>query len=60
MPAGEGVAWGIAVASRDARSGGIANLEFKQGNTYGWPFADASFDAVFSPAWVPCVGGTSP
>ena len=40
----------IAVASRDARLQGIANVEFKQGSAYELPFADASFDAVFSHA----------
>jgi hypothetical protein len=57
MPAGEGVAWGNAVASRDAS---IANFEFKQGSVCGLSFADASFDTVFSQAWVPCGGATSP
>ena len=40
----------VAVASRDAGSRGIANLEFKQGSVYELPFADASFDTVFSHA----------
>ena len=40
----------IAVASRDAGSQGIPNIEFKQGSVYELPFADASFDAVFSHA----------
>jgi SAM-dependent methyltransferase len=40
----------IAVALRDAGSRSIANLEFKQGSVYELPFADASFDAVFSHA----------
>jgi len=40
----------VAVASRDARSQGIANVEFKQSSVYELPFADASFDAVFSHA----------
>ena len=40
----------IAVASRDAGSRRIANIEFKQGSVYELPFADDSFDTVFSHA----------
>ena len=40
----------VAVASRDARSQCIANIEFKMGSVYDLPFADTSFDAVFSHA----------
>ena len=40
----------IAIASRDAGSRRIANIEFKQGSVYELPFADGSFDAVFSHA----------
>ncbi|MGH8598093.1 MAG: methyltransferase domain-containing protein [Gammaproteobacteria bacterium] len=40
----------VAFASRDARSQGIANIEFRMGSVYDLPFADASFDAVFSHA----------
>ncbi|MGQ0578949.1 MAG: methyltransferase domain-containing protein, partial [Betaproteobacteria bacterium] len=40
----------VVLASRDARSEGIANVEFKQGSVYELPFADAAFDAVFSHA----------
>src|SRR5438552_14046874 len=36
----------VAVASRDAGSQGIANVEFRQSSVYDLPFADASFDAV--------------
>ena len=40
----------VAAATRDARSRGIANVEFRQGSVYELPFADASFDAAFSHA----------
>ena len=40
----------VAVATRDAKSQGIANVEFRQGSVYALPFADNSFDAVFSHA----------
>ena len=40
----------VAVAMRDAKAQGIANIEFRQGSAYALPFADSSFDAVFSHA----------
>ena len=46
----------IAMATRAATSQGIANIEFKQGSAYELPFADASFDAVFSHALLEHLG----
>ena len=40
----------IALASSEAKAQGIANVEFRQANVYELPFADNSFDAVFSHA----------
>jgi len=40
----------VAAAAREAKSQGIANVEFRQGSAYALPFADDSFDAVFSHA----------
>jgi SAM-dependent methyltransferase len=40
----------IAVATRDARAQGLANIEFRQGSVYALPFVDDCFDAVFSHA----------
>ena len=40
----------VAAATREAKSQGIANVEFRQGSAYALPFADDSFDAVFSHA----------
>jgi len=40
----------IAVAARDAKVQGIANVEFRQGSIYALPFDDSSFDTVFSHA----------
>ena len=40
----------VALATREAKVQGIANAEFRQGSVYELPFADNSFDAVFSHA----------
>ncbi|MEO8005772.1 MAG: methyltransferase domain-containing protein [Betaproteobacteria bacterium] len=40
----------IALAGSEAKVQGIANVEFRQANVYELPFADNSFDAVFSHA----------
>ena len=40
----------IAFAAAEAKAQGIANVEFRQANVYELPFADNSFDAVFSHA----------
>ena len=40
----------VAAATRDAKAQGVANVEFRQGSVYELPFADNSFDAVFSHA----------
>jgi SAM-dependent methyltransferase len=40
----------VDLATRSATARGLANVEFRQGNAYALPFADASFDAVFSHA----------
>jgi len=40
----------VALAMQDAKARGIANIEFRQGSAYALPFADSSFDAVFSHA----------
>jgi len=37
-------------ATRDAAAAGVQNIEFRQGSVYELPFAEASFDAVFSHA----------
>ena len=37
-------------ATRDAQAAGLGNVEFRQGNVYELPFADGTFDAVFSHA----------
>lgn len=42
----------VGIAARDAAAQGIANAEFRQGSVYELPFADASFDAVFSHALI--------
>lgn len=40
----------IALGTERARSAGLANLSFREASVYALPFADASFDAVFSHA----------
>jgi SAM-dependent methyltransferase len=40
----------VALASREAQAEAILNIEFRQGSVYELPFADESFDAVFSHA----------
>ena len=40
----------VAIAAREAEVQGITNAEFSQGSAYELPFADNSFDAVFSHA----------
>ena len=40
----------VAVAAHEAKAQGIANAGFRQGSVYELPFADSSFDAVFSHA----------
>ena len=42
----------VAVAMQHAKIQGIANIEFRQGSIYALPFADNSFDAVFSHALI--------
>ncbi|HEX4986430.1 MAG TPA: methyltransferase domain-containing protein [Burkholderiales bacterium] len=40
----------VAWAAQESAAQGIGNVEFRQANVYELPFADASFDAVFSHA----------
>jgi SAM-dependent methyltransferase len=40
----------VAVAAREAKAQGVANVEFRQGSVYALPFEEHSFDAVFSHA----------
>ena len=40
----------LAIAADEARAQGVENVAFRQGSVYELPFADASFDAVFSHA----------
>ncbi len=40
----------LALATREAKAQGIANVEFREASVYDLPFADDSFDAVFSHA----------
>jgi SAM-dependent methyltransferase len=40
----------VALASREAKAQGIANVDFRQCSVYALPFSDNSFDAVFSHA----------
>jgi SAM-dependent methyltransferase len=40
----------VALAASRAAKHGVANVEFRAGNAYALPFADAQFDALFSHA----------
>ena len=42
----------VEIATRAAVAAGIANAVFRQGSAYELPFADATFDAVFSHALI--------